>query len=119
MKANIVKGSLGFLLLAPYASILLHAVYCYFLVGHWPSYNNPDPKNLPSILGLAASILWLAALVSIALYPLTSLFLKALRKTDANRQERVFSWHLGVFLAGLFFWVLDIQYIHLISWELD
>jgi hypothetical protein len=120
MKTKILTGALGYLLLISYGAILLHATYCFFVVGHWPSYNNPDPKTLPSrAFGMVVGILWLAAVASAALYPLTLIGLKFFRRAKTEKQEWSFPWHLKGFVAGLLLWAVDLKFIHLISWELD
>lgn len=120
MKTKIVTGTLSYLLLISYGVILLHATYCFFVVGHWPSYNNPDPGTLPSrAFGMVVGILWVAAVASVALYPLTLLGLKLFRNTKAEQAARVFPWHSAGFVTGLLLWAIDVKFIHLISWGLD
>jgi len=40
-----------------YASIYLHAWRASQFLGHWPSYGNPDPKELPA--GFGSSTVWM------------------------------------------------------------
>lgn len=107
------------MLLAAYAAILVHAVYCYSVVGHWPSYSHPDPSELPSqAIGRVVRIFFLAAVLSIVFYPITLLLLRMFGRVKANGRK-VLAWHTFAFLAGIAVWAIDVGFVHLINWELD
>ncbi len=105
MKTTAVFGSLQF---ATYCFVLCCAVVAYLVVGHWPSYNNPDPKTLFSIvLSPAVYLLLLASLASLVVYPVLVLV------EGARGVQR--KWHFWVFVVGTALWIVDTFYLHLMN----
>ncbi len=129
MKGKIFTHSLGFLLLAAYAAVLLFASYTFLIVGHWPSYNNPDPGTLPAafIPGFIIVLLLLGALLSLVAYPATLLVLGLIERFRGIKLGYRSWWSHGGFLFGVVLWTTDFLFFHvmeprhegLLSWFFD
>ena len=104
--------------LATYSYILLLGGAAYLLIGHWPSYSNPDPKTLPiaSAVGLVNPLLTVAILLVLA-YPVATLL--------KNGWECVRENHFWIFSIGMPLWVTDFLFFKvvggrgLLEWILD
>ena len=89
-------------------------------IGHWPSYSNPDPKDLGfAFLIPFVYLLLCAAALSVFIYPLLAFVM------EGKRSFR--KLHFWIFAAGLLIWILDFTVLHfinprqdgLLSWLLD
>lgn len=119
MKIN-TAAIFGSLQLGSYVYIIVYATIAMLLIGHWPSYNNPDPKNLPTVfLNHIADLLVFMSLLSVLVYPIILLV--------AAKKDFLKKWHFWVYLSGIAIWTLDMLYFHvmnpyqggLLSWIFD
>jgi len=112
--------------LACYAALLGYGCYAWFLVGHWPYYAHPDPKELPHrVLLNIVSVVFLIGLLSLVVIPVAHLLWCAVahwRKWPIPPQRRPYI----LFAAGVALWVLDFAAVFTdlpwtsnISWLLD
>jgi hypothetical protein len=91
-----------------YLVLLGFACYASFVVGHWPSYANPDPKTLPvPCLGVTVGLLVLA---SIFLVPITPCVLGLVHLIARIRQKPLggslrIAW--AAWVIGLSVWVFE------------
>ena len=87
---------------ACYVTLLASAAHTRFTIGHWPSYNNPDPHHLP--IYFVASIAALTGLIGVAVCPLLMLIIIAVRGKHSAGDVTVG----GVcYMAGAILWALD------------
>lgn len=116
-------GVLSFVPLLAYGLLMAFACLAYLKVGHWPTYGNPDPKDVLPVMGevLRLSIL-LAALGSV---PALAVILWShgsdLLDPDVTAKKfkngAVALLHLGVFSLGA--WLFLTEYSRLSDWLLD
>ena len=106
--ASPLATAIALLPLGCYVVLVGAACYTWFAVGNWPTYGNPDPKNLPvrAVYTVAASAT-LLGLVSVALCPIAEFAVMALRrvlkKNGKPHGKRVgYSYAIGAIL-----WVID------------
>ncbi len=89
--------------------MLTYACYASVVVGHWPYYAHPDPKELPlSYLLSAVSWILLLGLASVILIPLgygTCRLIARWRKTPFAVHRAA----VGFYLAGAILWTADIS----------
>ncbi|HEX2860434.1 MAG TPA: hypothetical protein VHN79_02295 [Lacunisphaera sp.] len=107
---------------------LMFAFTCYVatVLGHWPYYANPDPKELrQSFLVNAVTIAMLLGALSLLLVPLGyAIWRAALRIRQLQTPpHRAF---LAVYFVGLTVWVFDLMALHggmpwhsIVDWLLD
>ena len=109
-----------------YALMFAYACYGAFLIGHWPYYAHPDPKELPvrALLDTVAIIMLVGAL-SLVLVPVGyAMWRLAVKlKHRAVPQHRV--WVM-LYVAGVTIWIVDFAALHgktpwhsILSWILD
>ncbi len=91
--------------LACYLTLLGSAVHTYFAIGHWPSYNNPDPHHL-SIYRIA-SLAALAGLVGVVVCPVVALLIAVVRGTREKGSTRATIVAGGSYAVGAILWGLD------------
>lgn len=117
--------ALGFVPLACYLLMLLYALGAFLHLGHWPHYNNPDPKQLPGRLVFTAiCLIALLGMISVLLAPL---LYGGYRTLAAWRQWPVASARRPAFAyaAGSTLWIADlvtarnIPRASLTDWVLD
>jgi hypothetical protein len=91
-----------------YLALLGFACYASFVVGHWPSYANPDPKTLPApCLSVAVGSL---AVVCIFLVPSVPCILGLVHLVAALRRKPLhgalrLAW--AAWAVGLSVWVFE------------
>jgi hypothetical protein len=110
--------TLGFLPLTWWFSVLTHAWRARLYLGHWPYYNNPDPKSLPDHFHPQTEILervvpWSGLLILV----IVCLLLLGIVKDHKKRMLCasvlvVLGWISAVALlffdpGGFFEWILD------------
>jgi len=117
MKGRIFTHSLGLLLLAAYVAVLLFACYTYLVVGHWPSYNNPDPGTLTGAFIPASiiALLLLGAALSVVIYPTWCLGIWFDRKFGGLEYKYGSWWAHGAFLIGIVIWGADLLFFHVMD----
>ena len=112
--------------LACYAIMLAYAGYGALVVGHWPYYAHPDPKELPLefLLG-AVAIVMLVGVAALLLIPIGYV---AWRVAVAMRHQQIDARRKAVIVysAGALLWVLDFAALHgdmpwhsTLNWLLD
>jgi len=112
------QAGVGLLPFAWWLSVLAYAWRASMFLGHWPYYNNPDPKNLPE--HFAPSTAWLDWTVPIAGLILATAALAFLLRMIPNYKVRMFTgtvllfggWLTGLALlwldpGGMFEWICD------------
>jgi hypothetical protein len=109
-----------------FALMFAYAAYGAVVVGHWPYYAHPDPKELPlPRLFAAVAIITLAGALSLLLLPIGyATWRLALRlKHRAVPTHR--TW-VGLYAAGAMLWVADFAALHgrlpwhsVLNWILD
>ena len=101
--------------IATYALILLLGSAACLLIGHWPSYGNPDPKTLSVDFAVFLYLLLLATILSVFVYPLSTLIV--------NGRESLKKNHFWIFSIGLALWIMDLLFFQvvggLLDWVLD
>lgn len=117
---NYITGIFGSIQLATYAIVVIYAFFVSLAIGHWPSYNNPDPGTLPtSFLTPVIYLLIFASLLSLPTYPVVATLIEG---------KKFFKkWHFWVFMIGTLIWTLDTFYLNylnpredgLLSWVFD
>jgi hypothetical protein len=106
--------------------MLAYACYGAVVVGHWPYYAHPDPKELPArmLLQVVAMVMLIGA-ASVVCLPVGYAIWRGVlgvRKTPAPRHRVWVLWYL----VGAIIWLLDFGALHdrlpwhsVISWILD
>ena len=112
--------------LASYAALLAYACYGAVVVGHWPYYAHPDPKELPvQVLLHIATIIMLMGVLSVLLLPIVYAAWRLVMRLQHRPvlQDSVWVW---VYVAGAIAWIIDFSALHgkmpwhsVISWILD
>lgn len=106
--------------------MLAYACYGATVVGHWPYYAHPDPKELPGrMLFQAVAIVMLIGVASVVCLPVGYTIWRCIcvmRKAPPTRHRVWILWYL----AGVSIWLLDYAAEHrrlpwhsVISWILD
>ena len=107
-----------------YAALLAYAIYAALVVGHWPYYSHPDPKELPAgALTAAVLVITLFGLLSVVLIPVVYAGYRAIALWK-RWQFRTAVSSIVIFTIGAAVWAIDFTLIHvgkhsLISWILD
>jgi hypothetical protein len=104
-----------------YLILVAAACYTYFALGHWPSYNNPDPKNLPQpwVYTVTVSAVLLGMLMVIC-GPVFMVIRNAWTKTwkvHVSRNVVLYGIGAALWVVGYFRWVLDGS--GLVNWIFD
>jgi hypothetical protein len=94
--------------LLSFGALLVYACYAATVVGHWPYYSAPDPKDLPAS-HLTTPLLSFSALgfVLVLLIPIGYLVFRVLarvRKWQLRDQKGAFVWYA----VGAAPWLLDL-----------
>jgi hypothetical protein len=112
--------------LACYAVMLAYACYAAAVVGHWPFYAHPDPKELPvrTLLHIVAIVMLIGAL-SVLLLPVSYTIWRSAMKLKDRTVPKHRTWVL-LYAAGGIIWLLDFAAVHgrlpwrsLIDWIID
>lgn len=117
---------LSILPLACYGALIAYACYAAMVVGHWPYYSHPDPKQLPGrpLVGVFAFITMLG-LLSVVVLPAAY---GAYRAIAASKEWKLPAQIKPVLLysMGAAIWVLDVAaefndlpWPSLMSWIFD
>ena len=107
-----------------YAALLAYAIYAATVVGHWPFYAHPDPKDLPAgQLTALLGGLTLLGLASCVLIPVVY-FIRRAATSSKKQQFQAAVSSITLFAVGAAIWAIDFTLIHvgkhsLISWILD
>jgi hypothetical protein len=112
--------------LACFLVIVAYACSAAAVIGHWPSYNNPDPKQLPlRPLLYATDLACLTGVLSVMVLPLAY----GIARAVATRRKQLFALRPGtlpLYFSGAALWVVDIISIRtrgpwpsLLDWFLD
>jgi hypothetical protein len=106
--------------------MFVYACYGAAVVGHWPYYAHPDPKELPhrTLLHVAAIVMLIGAL-SVLLVPVGHVvwrLVQRLRHSEVREHRR---WLL-LYVVGMVIWILDCvsmfsrgPWHSIISWIVD
>jgi len=109
-----------------YAAVLCYACYAASLLGHWPYYAHPDPKELPgpSFVTIAGLVV-LLGLLSVIVLPFGYGIYRAIaawKKHPVTSQTKP----VLLYCAGAALWVLDVApefmrlpWSSLASWVMD
>jgi len=95
--------------LACYVLLVAAACYSWAVVGRWPSYGTPDPKNLPvRAVHTIASIATLVGIVSVLLLPIAELVCTVVRRLW-RKVGRVHDPRIVLFYGiGAVLWIVDV-----------
>jgi len=91
-----------------YGMLVAAACYTWVTVGNWPSYGNPDPKDLPhSFVNVAAVTATLVGIASVLLLPIAELAFMALR-AFLKKEWRPHGIRVVLFFTvGAALWIAD------------
>ena len=103
-----------------------YACYGAFVVGHWPYYAHPDPKELPlRALLNAVAIVMLAGALSLVLLPIVYGLWRLVVKLKHRAVPNHRTW-LILYTTGAMIWIVDFTALHgrmpwhsILSWLLD
>ena len=118
-----VLACLGAAPLFSYALLVLFAVYACAVVGHWPSYGDPDPKTLPIGHTGIIWIMFIGSIASIPVYLLIFVVEFAHRRFDRALAKPKFFLSsveilgLAACICGILLWNFASQ--HLLEWIID
>jgi hypothetical protein len=101
--------------LACYVLLVAAACYSWAAVGNWPSYGNPDPKNLPiRAIYTTAIIATLVGIVSVLLLPIAELAFMGVRQLW-RKEWRPHGKRIAVFYCiGAVLWIVGF-----LRWRMD
>jgi hypothetical protein len=120
-----IATALAALPLACYALLVAAAGYTWAAVGNWPSYGNPDPKNLPvrAVYTVAATAT-LVGLASVILLPIAELALVSVRRLcrkewlpHSKRVVALYGIGAVLWIVGVLRWRMDAG--GLVNWIFD
>ena len=95
--------------LACYLLLVAAACYSWAVFGSWPSYGNPDPKNLPvRAVYIMASIATLAGIFSVLLLPIAELAFMVLRRVWRQGWRPHGARIVGFYGIGAVLWIVDV-----------
>ena len=125
IKKPTVVGVLSTVPVVGYGVLFAFACIAYLMVGNWPHYSHPDPKelSLPIVHGfvrLFMYVSWLLILGNPLVYVVSAVGWK-----NKNAMERLrFLRHIGIFAIGAGLWAFEFYQAHrtnegLMSWVLD
>jgi hypothetical protein len=112
--------------LACYALLFAYACYGAVVVGHWPYYAHPDPKQLPvRALAFAATFILLVGAFALLLLPVGYAIWRLILKLKQQAAPNHRVWVI-LYAAGATFWIADYAALHrrlpwhsIINWILD
>lgn len=106
-----ILASLPFGFIIPILSFYIHATY---ILGYFPSYNNPDPKELGIYINYSYFIekglgIWI---VSLPIWVLLTIIYASLKRNQINKKIILIcsiSQLIGIFIlfSGIFEWYVD------------
>ena len=108
-----------------YGMLVAAACYTRVTVGNWPSYGNPDPKDLPhSFVNVAAITASLIGIASVLLLPIAELAFMALRAFWRKEWRPHGIRIVAVFAVGAVLWIAEIVRLRngaggLVDWIFD
>jgi hypothetical protein len=104
-----IASVVAMLPLACYVLLVAAACYSWAVVGSWPSYGNPDPKNLPvRAVYTTAIIATLIGIVSVLILPIAELAFMAVRRLW-RKEWRLHGTRIVVFYGiGAALWIVDV-----------
>lgn len=123
MKARLALACLAGLPLVAFVAVVGLAYYAWSVVGHWPVYAHPDPKDLPNS-AWRPILPWIVAgaVASVVLYPPLAAVSLARAKLPARVWLREHGMGLTVFCLGVGLWAIETSVRGergLLSWLLD
>ncbi|MGH8020950.1 MAG: hypothetical protein ACREIA_22240 [Opitutaceae bacterium] len=99
--------TIALLPLACYLVLVAAACHTWFAVGNWPSYGNPDPKNLPvREVYVVAIYATLIGLVSVLLCPIVELAFLGLQRALKKDWKPHGSLVVRTYAIGSILWVI-------------
>jgi hypothetical protein len=110
-----IASAVAALPLVCYMLLVAAACYTWVAVGNWPTYGNPDPKNLPiRAVYTAASIATLGGIAAVILLPIAELAFVGVR--GLRRKEwRPHGWRVIVLYSiGAVLWIVGV-----LRWRMD
>ena len=105
----------AFLPLACYLLLVAAAVYSWAVVGTWPSYGNPDPKDLPvRTVYTIAIIATLVGIASVVVLPVLELAFMAVRRAWRKQWRPHGRRIVAVYGIGALLWIVGV-----VRWRID
>jgi hypothetical protein len=115
----------GWLPIASYAMLVGYACFAMSVVGHWPYYAHPDPKDLPGgSLVKVVTFTTLAGLASVVLIPAAFGFSRLVAAWQKKESLTLQQSAARMYLFGAIVWCIDLGLKSagrhsLTSWILD
>jgi hypothetical protein len=110
-----IATAVAVLPLTCYAVLFAAACYTWFAVGNWPSYGNPDPKNIPSrTIYLVAVVATLIGLISVLLCPIAEFAFMGVRRVWRKEWRPHGKRIVVLYGIGAVFWIVGV-----LRWRMD